>query len=30
MWWIALGCAMLWIDNVTSTAEHFPVVYIIP
>ena len=30
MWWIALGCAMLWIDYVTSTAEHFPVVYIIP
>jgi len=30
MWWMAVGCAMLWIDHVASTAEHFPAVYIIP
>ena len=30
MWWIALGAAMLWIDYLTSTSEHFPVVYVLP
>ena len=30
MWWIALGAVMLWIDDLTSTSEHFPVVYVLP
>jgi hypothetical protein len=30
IWWIALGAAMLWIDYLTSTSEHFPVVYVLP
>lgn len=30
MWWIALGAVMLWIDYLTSTSAHFPVVYVLP
>ena len=30
MWWIALGAAMLWIDYLTSTTGHFPVIYVLP
>jgi K+-sensing histidine kinase KdpD len=30
LWWIALGAVMLWIDYLTSTSLHFPVVYVLP
>ena len=30
LWLIALGAAMLWIDYLTSTSAHFPVVYVLP
>jgi hypothetical protein len=30
LWWVALGAVMLGIDYLTSTAVHFPVVYVLP
>ena len=30
LWWIVLGALMLGIDSLTSTAVHFPVIYVLP